>query len=128
MIDASAKVNSRVGSTRKLMGCGQDSAGADEAQHAILGYVLVWPSEAEAEQHKLTHLPIRNWCRHCVSAKGRESPHPESSPGGLSNFATDYVHGRRWNANYHLSCQDGLTKAFFANVVFGKGTSRGQAE
>ena len=128
MIDASAKVKSRVGSIKKLMGFEQDSAGAEESQPARFANLLVLPSEAEAEQLKLTHLPFSNWCRHCACAKGRDSPHPESSPGGVSNFATDYVHGRGVNANYHLSCQDGLTTAFFANVEIGKGTSRGQAE
>ena len=73
------------------MGFEQDSAGAEEAQPARLGYVLVLPSEAEAEQHKLTQLPFRIWCTHCVRAKGRESPQPESSLGGVSKFATDYV-------------------------------------
>ena len=93
MTDASAKVKSRFGSIKMLMGFEQDSVGADEAQHAILGFVLVLPSEAEAEQHKLTHLPFRNWCRHCLSDKGRESPHPESSLGGASKFDTLFFMG-----------------------------------
>ena len=45
----------------------------------------------DVEQHELTHLPFRNWCRHCVRAKGKESPHHEPSPGGVSKFATDYM-------------------------------------
>ena len=69
----------------------QDTADAAEAQPARPGRVPVLPSEAEMEQHELTHFPFRNWCRHCVRAKGKESPHHESSPGGVSKCAADYV-------------------------------------
>ena len=41
------------------------------------------------EQHELTHLPFQSWCRHCVRAKGKESPHHNASPGGVSKFAVD---------------------------------------
>ena len=45
--------------------------GAAAARPATLGNVPVLPSESEVEQHELTHLPFRRWCRHCVSrAKG----------------------------------------------------------
>ena len=72
----------------------QDAAGIAEAQPARLGIVPVLPSEAEVEQHELTHLPFRSWCRHCVRAKGKENPHRESSPSGVSKFATDlHLHG-----------------------------------
>ena len=73
------------------MGFEQDTARAAEAQPARPGIVLVLPSEAEAEQHELTLLPFPSWCRHCVRAKGKESPHHESSPGGVSKVATDYM-------------------------------------
>ena len=31
-------------------------------------------SSSERKQHELTHLPFRDWCPHCVKAKGRHSP------------------------------------------------------
>ena len=78
----------------------------------------VSPSEAEVEQHELTHLPFRNWCRHCVRAKGKESPHHESSPGGVSKFATDYMFmSKDGTPITTLAGYDGLTKSFFANVL-----------
>ena len=80
---------------KMFMGFEQDAAGATEAQPARPGIVPVLPSEAEVEQHELTHLPFRSWCRHCVRAK-----HHESSPGGVSKL---HVHGRGWNANHHFS-------------------------
>ena len=33
------------------------------------------PSPAEVAEHELTHLPFRNWCRHCVKGRGKEAPH-----------------------------------------------------
>ncbi len=32
------------------------------------------PTEDEREEHELSHLPLRSWCRHCVAGKGREAP------------------------------------------------------
>ena len=33
------------------------------------------PSQREVDEHNLTHLPYRNWCKHCVFGKGRHAPH-----------------------------------------------------
>ena len=30
------------------------------------------PTEAEVEEHNLTNLPCRSWCRHCVRGRGKE--------------------------------------------------------
>ena len=99
-----AKMQSGPGEVEVLMGFEQDTAGAAEAQPARPGIVPVFPSEAEVDQHELTHLPFRSWCRHCVRAKGNESLHHESSPSGVSKFATDYMFmGEDWNANDHFS-------------------------
>ena len=124
-----ARMQSGPCEVKVLMGIEQDAAGAAEAQHARPGIVLVLPSEAEVEQHELTHLPSRSWCGHCVRAKGKESPHHESSPGGVSKFATDFMFmGEDGTPITILAGYDGLTKAFFANVVLCKGTSHGYAE
>ena len=125
----SATMQSTPGEVKVLMGFEQDAAGAAETQTARPGIVLVSPSEAEVEQHELTHLPFRSWCRHCVRAKGKESPHHESSPGGVSKFATNFMFmGDDGTPMTCLAGYDGLTKAFFADVVPCKGTSHGYAE
>ena len=36
------------------------------------------PSREEVEEHNLTHLPYRNWCRHCVRGRGKEMPHKKA--------------------------------------------------
>ena len=46
-----------------LMSVEQDTADAAQAQPATPRTVPVLPSEAEVEQHELTHLPFQNWCR-----------------------------------------------------------------
>ena len=100
----SARMQTGPGAAKVLMGFEQDTAGVAEAQPAETGIVPVLPSEAEVEQHELTHWPLRSWCRHCVRAKGKESPHHESSPVGVSKFATDNMfRGEGWNANHHFS-------------------------
>ena len=112
------------------MGFEQDTAGAADAQPTRLGLVPVLPSEAELEQHELTHLPFRKWCQHCVYvSRAKESPHHESTPGGVSKFATDYMFVGEDGTPITISAgYDGLTKAFFANVLRCKGTSPGYAE
>ena len=59
-----------VDAVKGLMGFVLDTARDAEAQPARPGSVPVLTSEAEVEQHELTHLLFRNWCSHCVRAKG----------------------------------------------------------
>ena len=33
------------------------------------------PTRTEIEEHNLTHLPFRSWCRHCVRGRGKELTH-----------------------------------------------------
>ena len=79
------------GLTKMLIVLGLESAEPAEAPPAAPETVPVLPSESEVQEHELTHLPLRCWCRHCVRAKGKESPRHESSPGGVSKCATDYM-------------------------------------
>ena len=111
------------------MGLEQDSAEADEAQPSKPGHVPALPSEAAVEQHELTHLPFRSWCRHCVRANSKEGPHPEADPGGVSQFATDSMFmGEDGTPITIWAGYDGLRKAFFANVVPCNDTSHAQKE
>ena len=119
-------MKSETGGVEVLMGHEEDTADAAETQPARPGKMLVLPSEAAVEQHELTHLPFRNWCRHKVPAKDKESPHQESSPGGVSKFATDNMFmGDDGTPITILAGYDGLTKAFFADVVPCRSTSHG---
>ena len=33
------------------------------------------PSQREVEQHNLTHMPFRPWCKHCVFGRAKNDPH-----------------------------------------------------
>ena len=37
------------------------------------------PTVDEIRTHRITHLPFRSWCRHCVAARGRNFPHCRSA-------------------------------------------------
>ena len=49
------------------------------------------PTDAEVEEHRLTHIPYRNWCEVCVKCKGKEFDHRrKGDSGGVSEYAFDY--------------------------------------
>ena len=50
------------------------------------------PTQAEVDEHNLSHLPYRNWCVICVKTKGRDLDHRKSieEDRGLSEYSFDY--------------------------------------
>ena len=49
------------------------------------------PSQAEVDEHYLTHLPFRSWCKHCVRGRGRAADHrTQERDDGLPEFHVDY--------------------------------------
>ena len=51
------------------------------------------PSPAESEQHRITHLPFRGWCRECLMGRGlgeargrRAGRHHEVPLAGVDYF------------------------------------------
>ena len=112
----SAKMKSGPGEVKMLLDFEQDTAGAAEAQSSRPGIVPVLPSEAEAAAD-IAYVP-----------RARRV-YTMSRPSGVSKFATDYMFmGEDGTPITILAGYDGLTKAFFADVVPCKGTSHGYAE
>ena len=37
------------------------------------------PTQADVDEHKLTQLPHRTWCTHCVRGRGEAHPHRKSA-------------------------------------------------
>ena len=74
-----------------LMGFEQGIAGAVDAQPARPEDVLVLPSETEVEQHELTHLPFSETGVDTAYVPRVKKAHHESSLGGVSKFAADYM-------------------------------------
>ena len=96
--DTSAKRAAGTGGTKMLMGFEQESAGLAEAQLATPGKIVCLSIETEVEPHGLSHLSLRSWRRHCVCAKGKESPGQDGTPISIP-----------------AGC-DGLTTAFFGTL------------
>ena len=50
------------------------------------------PSQEEIDLHELTHLPFRNWCRHCVKGCGLETSQKkvERDVGAIPEDHFDY--------------------------------------
>ena len=44
------------------------------------------PSQKEVDAHELTHLPFRNWCRHCMKGRGKEMSHRKGAAEGASEL------------------------------------------
>lgn len=50
------------------------------------------PRDAEVREHKLTHLPFRSWCRHCVRGRGKEMAHFKTKDErGVPEFHLDFA-------------------------------------
>ena len=114
-----------------LMGFEEESAGLSEAQLATPGTVLVPPSETVVEQlaTRMDTPAFRSWCCHCVRAKGKDGPHHGSSPGGVSQFATNFiVMGEDGIPIIFPAGYDELTKTCCANMVLCKDMSHRYTE
>ena len=50
------------------------------------------PTDREVEEHQITHLPYRSWCKICVAARGVAAPHNmiERSDNELPLISMDY--------------------------------------
>ena len=72
----------------------------EEGQRPIQRTVPEAPSPAEVEEHELTHIPYRPWCRHCRAARGRSDVHRrttreeqlEDESASTSVWSVDYTY------------------------------------
>ena len=50
------------------------------------------PTAREVEEHKLTHVPYRNWCSICIRAKGKDLDHRKAvgDDREISEYGFDY--------------------------------------
>ena len=58
-----------------------DGVGEEEEEEHVRAKLLkrgsnvTLPTEAEFEEHMISHYPFRNWCPHCVRGKSNASGH-----------------------------------------------------
>ena len=53
----------------------------------------VTPSQKEIDDHELTHIPFRSWCKHCVFGRAQSHPHykdKETEKPGHPTVSWDY--------------------------------------
>ena len=48
------------------------------------------PSEKQVEEHRLTHLPFRTWCKWCNLGRGRGLQHRQSPGSTIPVIGFDY--------------------------------------
>ena len=61
------------------------------------------PSPDEVEEHNLTHIPFRSWCKHCIRGRGESVAHSRAQrdPSGVPELHMDYC---------FLGCKDEETQ------------------
>ena len=86
------------------------------------------PSKTEIEEHNLTHLPFRNWCRHCVRGRGKEMPHRKAGEqGDMPELHVDMCflgeESDPYNTITILVAREKLTRMTLATVIPSKSAS-----
>ena len=87
------------------------------------------PSEAERVEHEMTHLPYRNWCRHCVKGRGKEAAHRRKEEAGdLHEVHFDFAfmgdEKEAGNTVTILVARERQTRMTLATVVPAKSTGK----
>ena len=85
------------------------------------------PTPQEREEHNLTHLPYRSWCRHCVRGRGKSEAHREleaEKQHSVPHVSFDYcfLGQNEEKCSPVLVTRDHSTRFAFSQVVPCKGT------
>ena len=66
---------------------------AEEGRKAKSNLVQELPSQAEIDEHMLTHIPFRSWCRYCVMGQSVAVAHRkgDKSNEGIPTVSIDYA-------------------------------------
>ena len=88
-------------------------------------------SQAERDEHEITHTPYRTWCRFCVQGRGRRSPHRPQDEltrrKGVPKVSLDYYFlsevDQEASANPVLVMLDEATGERYARAVGRKGVA-----
>ena len=73
--------------------CQPCGTGEEFGSRAVTTFKSLYkPSQAEVDDHYLTHLPYRSWCRHCVKGRGKEMAHTRGTmeKGEVPEFHFDF--------------------------------------
>ena len=66
---------------------------SEEGRKAKSNTVQNLPSQSEIDEHMLTHVPFRSWCRFCVMGKSVAAPHRrvDKSDETIPTVSIDYA-------------------------------------
>jgi len=66
------------------------------------------PSQEDVESHRCSHIPFREWCRHCVLGRGRGDPHFRTAGSSIPVVGLDYffIDGDKVKARNQLDYSD----------------------
>ncbi len=86
------------------------------------------PAKQEIEEHNITHLPHRSWCRHCVRGRGKSQAHQQldaESSHVVPHVSFDYVFLGQEDekALPSILIRDHSTRITYSHAVPCKGTS-----
>ena len=86
------------------------------------------PTRQEIEEHELTHLPFRSWCRHCVRGRAKGDPHAQHQEDehAMPMVCCDYCFmgdSETDRSTPILAVTDNKYKSAFAHVCIRKGTA-----
>ena len=84
------------------------------------------PTQAEVDEHELTHVPYRNWCPICVRCRGKDLDHRKAveDERGVSEYAFEYCFpGDEFGHKLVvLAGRERVTGMYFATAVPTKGS------
>ena len=65
----------------------------EEGRRAKSNITQMLPTQAEIDEHMLTHIPFRSWCRFCVMGKSVAAPHRKIDKGNelIPTISIDYA-------------------------------------
>ena len=72
------------------------------------------PTQKERAEHEATHIPYRDWCRHCVRGRATNRPH-RSKPGEEEDAQGRKV--PRISMDYFFMSQEGGKAAEYPMIV-----------
>ena len=85
------------------------------------------PNQKEKDDHERTHVPFRNWCKHCVFGRAKSASHEKDKEEekGTPKISWDYMYMKdrgiklteEENGLPILVGIDSSSKMLFANVV-----------
>ena len=84
------------------------------------------PTKEERGDHEITHLPFRNWCRHCIRGRGKEAPAFKSKEDPkVAEIHVDFMFMGEESGGKTLTflvAKERLSKALMGSVVPSKST------